>query len=345
MKSFPVWQKYTIASTDITPLKLSIRATSKSKKEQLDQIGHAFHLDYQAQEKKLDDSIQEMYLGLKDNSAYMAIAMPTPTTSISSEEREELTYWLEPPFPETMPLESLIKIMKALSDHGQDNNIKKAFLSLSLDNPLLSLFSQIKTPGIKQLIVSDSRCILEFDLPVIYYTIYPDSFNYYTFDTDSSPEGFNPPLEDTPAYSAFFLYSEVIDGDETKEKVVGSVMFDHHMTNNTKVCHVETLWIDKAYRGLGLSRVLMNLAETYAIRKNCDHMQLETMEYQAPGLYEKKLGFTCTDTRQLYPYTVHYESKRISNKISFEEIRNEKTDNDIPTRKYKEPASGSFKNV
>ena len=172
-----------------------------------------------------------------------------------------------------------------------------------------SLFSQINPSGINQLIVSDTQCVLEFDLPVIYSTVYPDSFIYYTFNADNLSKEFCTPPEDTPTYSAFLLYSEIIEGDKTKEKIVGSVMFDHHFTNNTKVCHVETLWIDKAYRGLGLSLVLMSLAETYAIRKNCDQMQLETLEYQAPGLYEKKLGFTCTDTRQLYPYTVHYESK------------------------------------
>ncbi|WP_144206905.1 GNAT family N-acetyltransferase [Shewanella donghaensis] len=53
---------------------------------------------------------------------------------------------------------------------------------------------------------------------------------------------------------------------------------------------IEVLWVDKATRGSGLGRQLMEMAEVEAIKRGCVLAQLDTLDYQAPEFY-KKLGF------------------------------------------------------
>ena len=55
--------------------------------------------------------------------------------------------------------------------------------------------------------------------------------------------------------------------------------------------HVEILWVDDALHGQGVGRALMEAAEDEARRRGCHHSHLSTMDFQAPGFYEK-LGYT-----------------------------------------------------
>lgn len=53
---------------------------------------------------------------------------------------------------------------------------------------------------------------------------------------------------------------------------------------------VEVLWVDKAYRGTGLGRRLMEQAEQQAKSRGCLQAQVDTLSFQAPDFYQK-LGF------------------------------------------------------
>jgi len=55
--------------------------------------------------------------------------------------------------------------------------------------------------------------------------------------------------------------------------------------------HVEILWVHDGLRGQGVGRALMEAAEDQARRRGCHHSHLSTMDFQAPGFYEK-LGYT-----------------------------------------------------
>lgn len=54
--------------------------------------------------------------------------------------------------------------------------------------------------------------------------------------------------------------------------------------------HVENLHVDAHWRGCGVGRRLMEMAETLARERGCRGINLDTFSFQAPGFYEK-LGF------------------------------------------------------
>lgn len=53
---------------------------------------------------------------------------------------------------------------------------------------------------------------------------------------------------------------------------------------------IGVVWVDKKYRGTGLGRQLMELAEDEAIGRGCLVSQVDTLSIQAPVFYQK-LGF------------------------------------------------------
>lgn len=58
---------------------------------------------------------------------------------------------------------------------------------------------------------------------------------------------------------------------------------------------IEVVWVDKAARGTGLGRQLMQQAEEQAKQRGCLAAQLDTLSFQAPQFYQK-LGFEVVGT-------------------------------------------------
>ena len=54
--------------------------------------------------------------------------------------------------------------------------------------------------------------------------------------------------------------------------------------------HVENLHVDDNWRGSGVGRRLMEMAEALAIERGCLGVNLDTFSFQAPG-FDEKLGF------------------------------------------------------
>lgn len=54
--------------------------------------------------------------------------------------------------------------------------------------------------------------------------------------------------------------------------------------------HIRDLWIDKAYRGQGYGRGLINKLEDYCKDKGFNNINTVSCEFQSPGFY-KKCGF------------------------------------------------------
>ena len=51
--------------------------------------------------------------------------------------------------------------------------------------------------------------------------------------------------------------------------------------------YVDILWVDENHRHKGIGSKLLSEAEKEAIRRNCHHVHLDTMSWQAPGFYQK----------------------------------------------------------
>jgi ribosomal protein S18 acetylase RimI-like enzyme len=93
------------------------------------------------------------------------------------------------------------------------------------------------------------------------------------------------------AYNAGEGYtSEVI-------KFLVSCKDDSGMILGGAVCHifwewifVSLLWVDESYRGRGWGSEIMYAVERQAREQNCIGVFLDTVDFQAPGFYEK-LGY------------------------------------------------------
>ena len=55
-------------------------------------------------------------------------------------------------------------------------------------------------------------------------------------------------------------------------------------------CVVVHLWVHEGWRGRGLGRALMQVAEAEAVRRGCEQVVLSTHSFQAPAFYER-LGY------------------------------------------------------
>ncbi|MGI2106537.1 GNAT family N-acetyltransferase [Shewanella frigidimarina] len=58
---------------------------------------------------------------------------------------------------------------------------------------------------------------------------------------------------------------------------------------------INVVWVDDQYRGKGLGRELMQIAEFEAIKRGCLIAQLDTLDFQAPTFYQG-LGFNVIGT-------------------------------------------------
>ena len=65
-------------------------------------------------------------------------------------------------------------------------------------------------------------------------------------------------------------------------------------------CEIRQVWVDENFRGRGIGRRLMEVAETEAQRRSCFQIILATHSFQAPGFYHK-LGFEIVDSLSDYP--------------------------------------------
>jgi GNAT superfamily N-acetyltransferase len=53
---------------------------------------------------------------------------------------------------------------------------------------------------------------------------------------------------------------------------------------------IKFFWIDEKYRGMGIGRKILRLAEGEAIRQGCSHAHLNTHDFQAPEFY-RRMGY------------------------------------------------------
>ena len=51
--------------------------------------------------------------------------------------------------------------------------------------------------------------------------------------------------------------------------------------------YVDILWVHESHRKQGIGSMLLRKAETEAIRRDCHHVHLDTMSWQAPEFYKK----------------------------------------------------------
>ena len=73
---------------------------------------------------------------------------------------------------------------------------------------------------------------------------------------------------------------------------------------------IQQLWVDAAHRGRGLARLLVRTFEHRAAERGCRAFYLETLSFQAPGLYEK-LGYRKAFALDVYPHgIVRYTMRR-----------------------------------
>lgn len=54
--------------------------------------------------------------------------------------------------------------------------------------------------------------------------------------------------------------------------------------------YVDLLFVDGKYRGRGIGKRLLQEAESWAKKKGCRHIHLNTITFQAPGFY-RKMGY------------------------------------------------------
>ncbi len=95
-------------------------------------------------------------------------------------------------------------------------------------------------------------------------------------------------LKDGPRMQAGRVQKEpsAILDTELTEKLIGCVVVQMFWGQ----LHIKYLLIEEAYRGQGYARCLMERAFLYGKERGCHFAFVETMNFQAPGFYQK-LGF------------------------------------------------------
>jgi ribosomal protein S18 acetylase RimI-like enzyme len=79
---------------------------------------------------------------------------------------------------------------------------------------------------------------------------------------------------------------------------------------------ISALWVAEAVRRKGIGRQLLARAEELAIQNGCDHIHLDTFDFQARDFYEKN-GFQIFGTIEDYPigHKRYYLVKRLGRQI------------------------------
>jgi ribosomal protein S18 acetylase RimI-like enzyme len=98
-------------------------------------------------------------------------------------------------------------------------------------------------------------------------------------------------IAQTRAYNAGFAESDVrslcVFARDDDTAIIGG------LTGRTywRYLDIAFLWVDESYRGCGIATQLMSAAENEARDRRCEHVFLDTLSFQALGLYQK-LGYT-----------------------------------------------------
>lgn len=87
-----------------------------------------------------------------------------------------------------------------------------------------------------------------------------------------------PNLEAIDAEVKFFVFAKNEDGT-----VTGGV----RATCFWNTLHIELLWLSEECRGKGIGKQLMDKAEDFAKKQNCEKVFVETTSWQAKPFYEK----------------------------------------------------------
>jgi len=66
---------------------------------------------------------------------------------------------------------------------------------------------------------------------------------------------------------------------------------------------IQELWVDEAHRGARIGSRLVRAFESAAAARGCSTYYLETLDFQAPGFYEK-LGYRIVFTLDVLPHGV-----------------------------------------
>jgi ribosomal protein S18 acetylase RimI-like enzyme len=80
------------------------------------------------------------------------------------------------------------------------------------------------------------------------------------------------------------------------ESILGGLLGFIHWNG----CFISTLWVAEFARKKGIGRILLGKAEEQAVQHGCDHIHLDTFDFQARGFYEKN-GFQVFGTIENYP--------------------------------------------
>jgi GNAT superfamily N-acetyltransferase len=87
-----------------------------------------------------------------------------------------------------------------------------------------------------------------------------------------------PDLEPNEAEVKFFVFAK----DEA-DTVVGGI----RATCFWNTLHIELLWLSEESRGTGIGKQLIDSAESFAVKQDCEKVFVETTSWQARPFYER----------------------------------------------------------
>ncbi len=110
-----------------------------------------------------------------------------------------------------------------------------------------------------------------------------------------------PDLEPLEAEVKFFVFAK-----NEENAVIGGV----RATCFWNTMHIELLWLSEECRGKGIGKALIDSAENFAIKHNCEKVFVETTSWQAKPFYEK-VGYKHIATLNDRPkgHASHYLTK------------------------------------
>lgn len=107
--------------------------------------------------------------------------------------------------------------------------------------------------------------------------------------------------EETP----FLHINKCIKNDN---EIIGGVLAEIYWN----VLHINILWVKESYRNKGYATALLNDVENIAKEMNCKTAHLDTFDFQAKSLYEKR-GYTVFGVLEDCPenHKRYYMSKKL----------------------------------